>query len=223
MDDDEISPRYVEASVKTLLDYPEAVCATPYILAGSCKYFPANHTEDSWFRRIFIQLLLPIISDKAGMTSFSMLFSVTRTSIARKAMREALWRWEALRSHNNATADGHFCFLKLCLGQAVPIADREAVYILHADTGKEYEYIGKHTDTNSFFQNQRDKFWMMSDYVKGYADFVKIVYDRGRWRCALPFGLLILVILLYMAGSSLYQQVRGRWRKILGKEERMRN
>jgi glycosyltransferase involved in cell wall biosynthesis len=219
-DGDEIPPRYVEASVRILLDYPEAVCATPYILIPpDSKYFPVSCMDNSWFRRILIYYLLYQMSDQWGMAAFGTVFGMRRTSITRESMREALWRWEALRNHTKIGMVDMRGIIDLCYGKFVPIMDKEIMYIMYGDEEKEYEYIGKHTDTNSFFQNQRDKLWTISDCLKTNWAHIKIVYDRGGWRCALPFGLLILVILLYAAGSSLYQQIRGRWRKILGKEE----
>jgi glycosyltransferase involved in cell wall biosynthesis len=218
-DDDEISPRYVEASVKTLLNYPKAVCATPYFrFSSDPENFPACYMSDSWFRR---GLAYRFLCSFGGLSvdNFVLILCMTRTSITRELMREATRRWKDPRNHDNTRIDDIFAFLRLCLGQAVPIADKRAIYTLYPATEKEYEHIGRYTDEHSFLQNLRDQFWMFSDSALLECHYLKIVYDRGGWRSALPFGFLTLVVLLHAAGSSLYQQIRGRWRKILGKEE----
>jgi hypothetical protein len=218
-DDDEISPRFIEASVRTLQDYPEAICATPYFrFSSDPAHFPACYMSDSWLRMAFVYRFLCSFNS-SSIDAYNLAFCMAKTSITLELMREALRRWEHCMTHDDTRQDDIFTFLRLCLGKIVPITDKGAIYTLYPATEKEYEYVGRYTDESDFLLGLRDQFWMFSDNALLEWHYLKIVYDRGGWRRALPFGLLILIILLHMAGSFLYQQVRGRLRKIIGKRE----
>ncbi|MDR1267617.1 MAG: glycosyltransferase family 2 protein [Holosporales bacterium] len=218
-DDDEMSPTYIEAAVETLLMYPEAVSAAlQNLMSGTLSIFPPSYMEESWFRRLFSFVVLDYFRN-SWVDRFSFFFSVNRTVAYREASRKAAERFSRNPLKCETGADVFLRSELLLLGTVVPVTRRDAAYILYAETEKEYTYAGKHTMENDFFQNQRNKISVCIHLAQVFCMHLHQAYDWGGMRRAVPLGIGLLAVSGHMLSSSLYQQVRGRVNRILGKVE----
>jgi glycosyltransferase involved in cell wall biosynthesis len=211
MDDDEISPCFVEASVRTLLDYPEAVCAACYLRWGmeEGESYPLAFMQPDWVKRVYALTIFCNIAEYGEQHCWQ--FALKRTAVLREATRKAFKRVSCWKIRADTAIDGLIPVEWICEGTVVPVMNRDAFYNYYSFAGKEYNFYGKNC-APSFLQNQLNKLMWIVDTTKFCCCRIGIVYDHGGLWCATKYSMVSFLYYAYLFSSLfLWSTIKGRW------------